>query len=117
MSIFSVTEYFHIFHMNIFSVTEYFHMNIFSVTEYFHMNIFSVTEYFHIFHMNIFSVTEYFHIFHMNIFSVTEYVAYGELHQLWQSLGTLPENLVALYVAEIAVTIGLLLLIITIIYY
>ncbi|KAF2358666.1 Protein kinase domain [Trinorchestia longiramus] len=39
---------------------------------------------------------------------MTEYVAYGELHQLWQSLGTLPDNLVALYVAEIAVTIDFL---------
>ncbi|KAA0192428.1 hypothetical protein HAZT_HAZT007207 [Hyalella azteca] len=39
---------------------------------------------------------------------MTEYVAYGELYQLWQSLVTLPDNLVALYVAEIAVTIDFL---------
>ena len=38
--------------------------------------------------------------------SVTEFVGYGELQQLWRSLGRLPENLVKIYLAQIALALG-----------
>ena len=38
--------------------------------------------------------------------SVTEFVSYGELQQLWRSLGRLPENLVKIYLAQIALALG-----------
>ena len=37
---------------------------------------------------------------------MTEYIGYGELQQLWRSLGNLPENLLSIYVAEIALALG-----------
>ncbi|RXG69793.1 Serine/threonine-protein kinase S6KL [Armadillidium vulgare] len=39
---------------------------------------------------------------------MTEYIGYGELHQLWRSLGRLPEQLLSLYVAEIALALDFL---------
>ncbi|XP_047468845.1 uncharacterized protein LOC125025032 isoform X2 [Penaeus chinensis] len=37
---------------------------------------------------------------------MTEFVGYGELQQLWRSLGRLPENLVKIYLAQIALALG-----------
>ncbi|CAL4144896.1 unnamed protein product, partial [Meganyctiphanes norvegica] len=39
---------------------------------------------------------------------VTEFVGYGELQQLWRSLGRLPENLVKIYLAQIAIALDFL---------
>ncbi|KAG0717835.1 putative serine/threonine-protein kinase [Chionoecetes opilio] len=40
--------------------------------------------------------------------SVTEFVGYGELQQLWRSLGRLPENLVKIYLAQITLALDFL---------
>ncbi|KAK8396980.1 hypothetical protein O3P69_005166 [Scylla paramamosain] len=39
---------------------------------------------------------------------MTEFVGYGELQQLWRSLGRLPENLVKIYLAQIALALDFL---------
>ncbi|KAK4288067.1 hypothetical protein Pmani_038886 [Petrolisthes manimaculis] len=39
---------------------------------------------------------------------MTEFVGYGELQQLWRSLGRLPENLVKIYLAQIALVLDFL---------
>lgn len=46
------------------------------------------------------------------LFSVTNYVPGGELLQLCQEYGALPEELVRLYIAEIAFALGKIFIII-----
>ena len=37
---------------------------------------------------------------------MTQYIGYGELQQLWHSLRRLPEALLTLYIAEVALALG-----------
>lgn len=46
--------------------------------------------------------------------SVTEFVGYGELQQLWRSLGRLPENLVKIYLAQIALALGKVVVVVSV---
>ena len=43
-----------------------------------------------------------------HLYLVTEYIEGGDLHQLWKETGCFEEELIRIYIAEVALTLGIL---------